>query len=114
VFSLLWMARWVHKRGGFCTKASTVLRSLYPIILGLGGWLLGTLIVLATLPSVPIDDELLVALSIGVPAGLGIYLAGMHRDWSAQNKHRTKVSDWRPQSLARSQVPGSDSLPRLT
>ena len=103
-----------HKRGGFCTKASTVLRSLYPIILGLGGWLLGTLIVLATLPSVPIDDELLVALSIGVPAGLGIYLAWMHRDWSAQNKHRTKVSDWRPQSLARSQVPGSDSLPRLT
>ena len=56
-------------------------RSLYPIILGLGGWLLGTLIVLATLPSVPIDDEFLVALSIGVPAGLGIYLAWMHRDW---------------------------------
>jgi hypothetical protein len=52
--------------------------------------------------------------SIGVPAGLGIYLAWMHRDWSAQKKHRTKVSDWRPQSLARSQVPGSDSLPRLT
>jgi hypothetical protein len=41
VLSLLWMAWWVHKRGGFGTKASTVLRSLYPIILGPGGWLLG-------------------------------------------------------------------------
>jgi hypothetical protein len=86
VLSLLCMAWWVHKRGGFGTKASTVLRSLYPIILGPGGWLLGMLIVLATGPSVPIDDELLVALSIGVPVGLGIYLAWVHRDWSAQSK----------------------------
>ena len=67
-------------------KASAALRSLYPIILGLGGLLLGTLIVLTTLPSVPIDDDLVVALSIGLPVGLGIYLAWVHRDWSAQNK----------------------------
>jgi pimeloyl-ACP methyl ester carboxylesterase len=86
VLSLLWMAWWVHKRGRFDTKASTVLRSLYPIVVGLGGLLLGTLIVLATMPTVPIDDELLVALSIGVPVGLGIYLAWVHRDWSAQSK----------------------------
>jgi hypothetical protein len=38
------------------------------------------------MPTVPIDDELLVALSIGVPVGLGIYLAWVHRDWSAQSK----------------------------
>ena len=86
VLSLLWMAWWVHKRGRFGTKASAVLRSLSPIVLGLGGFLLGTLIVLTTLPSVPIDDQLLVALAVGLPVGLGIYLAWVHRDWSAQSK----------------------------
>jgi pimeloyl-ACP methyl ester carboxylesterase len=84
--SLLWMARRVHKRGRFGRKASVALRSAYPIILGLGGWLLGSLIALATMPGVPIDDELLVALSVGLPVGLGIYLAWVHRDWSAQCK----------------------------
>jgi dihydroxyacid dehydratase/phosphogluconate dehydratase len=47
-----------------------VLRSAYPIILSVGGWLLGALIVLATMPSVPVDDELLVALSVGWPGTL--------------------------------------------
>ena len=85
VASLVWMAWWVHKRGHFGRKASAVLRSAYPIILGLGGWLLGALM-LATMPSVPIDDDLLVALSVGVPVGLGIYLAWVHRDWASQKK----------------------------
>jgi hypothetical protein len=80
------MAWWVHKRGHFGSKASAVLRSVYPISLGVGGWLLGALIVLATMPSVPVDDELLVALSAGLPVGLGIYLAWVHRDWATQKK----------------------------
>jgi pimeloyl-ACP methyl ester carboxylesterase len=86
VLSLLWMVWWVHKRGRFGPKASAVLRAAYPIVLGLGGFLLGTLIVLATMPSVPIDNELSVALSMGLPVGLGIYLAWVHRDWSAKTK----------------------------
>jgi len=86
VLTLLWMTWWVRKRGGFGRKASAVLRSAYPIILGLGGWFLGALIVLATMPGVPIDDELLVALSVGLPVGIGIYLAWAQRDWSAQSK----------------------------
>jgi pimeloyl-ACP methyl ester carboxylesterase len=86
VLSLFGMAWWVHKRGHFGRKASGALRSAYPIILGLGGWLLGALIALATMPTVPIDDELLVALSVGLPVGLGIYLAWVHRDWTAQSK----------------------------
>ena len=86
VLSLLGMAWWVRKRGGFGGKASAALRSAYPIILGLGGWLLGTLIVISTIPGVPIDDELLVALSVGLPVGLGIYLAWVHRDWTPQSK----------------------------
>jgi pimeloyl-ACP methyl ester carboxylesterase len=86
VFSLVWMAWWVRKRGPFGTKTSAVLRSLYPIILGLGGLLLGMLIVLTTMPSVPVDDVLLVALSVGLPVGLGIYLAWLNRELSSQSK----------------------------
>ena len=86
VLSLVWMAWWVHKRGRFGTRASAVLRSLYPIILGLGGLLLGMLIVLTTMHSVPVDDELLVALSIGLPVGLGIYLAWVNRELSSESK----------------------------
>ncbi len=86
VLSLLLMARRVRRRGRFGRKASATLRSLYPIMLGLGGWFLGVLIVLTTMPGVPLDDELLASLSIGVPIGLGIYFAWVNRDWSAQTK----------------------------
>jgi hypothetical protein len=48
VLSLLWMARRVHRRGRFGRKSSAMLRSLYPIVLGLGGWLAALLIVIAT------------------------------------------------------------------
>ena len=83
VISLLWMALRVRKRGKFGGKASSVLRSLYPIVLGLGGWFLGALVALTALPRVPINDELLVALSVGLPVAFGIWLAWADRDWSA-------------------------------
>jgi hypothetical protein len=86
VLGLLWMALRVRRRGAFGRKASATLRFLYPIVLGLGGWFLGVLIVITTLPDVPLDDELLAALSIGGPIGLGIYLAWVNRDWSARTK----------------------------
>ncbi len=86
VLSLLWMPYRVHKRGGFGRKASASLRSLYPLVLGLGGWFLGALIVMTTLPTVPLDNELLAALAVGIPIGLGIYWAWVHRDWSATTK----------------------------
>lgn len=86
VLSLLWMARRVHKRGRFGRKASATLRSLYPIVLGLGGWFLGALIALTTMPGVPLDDAPLAVLAIGIPIGLGIYWAWVHRDWSATTR----------------------------
>jgi pimeloyl-ACP methyl ester carboxylesterase len=86
VLTLLWMGLRVRRRGAFGRKASATLRSLYPVVLGLGGWLLGVLIVITTMPSVPLDDELLAALSIGGPIGLGIYFAWVNRDWSARTK----------------------------
>jgi pimeloyl-ACP methyl ester carboxylesterase len=86
MLSLLWMALRVRRRGAFGRKSSALLRSLYPAFLGLGGWCLGALLVLTTIPGVPLDDELLASVSIGVPVGLGIYLAWVNRDWSTGTK----------------------------
>jgi hypothetical protein len=86
VLSLMWMARRVHKRGRLGRKAGATLRSLYPIVLGLGGWFIGVLIVITTMPGTPLDDELLAAFSVGLPIGLGIYFAWLNRRWAAQTK----------------------------
>jgi pimeloyl-ACP methyl ester carboxylesterase len=86
VVSLLWMARRVHRKGRIGPKAGATLRSIYAIVLGLGGWFLGIVIVITTMPAVPLDDELFVALSVGVAIGLGIYLAWVDRDRSGSTK----------------------------
>jgi hypothetical protein len=86
VISLLWMALRVRRRGGYGPKASGTLRAVYPVVLGFGGWVLGALIVLTTMPGLPLDDELLAALSIGGPIGLGLYLAWLDPDWSSRTK----------------------------
>jgi pimeloyl-ACP methyl ester carboxylesterase len=83
VLSLLWL---LLRRRPFGRKAGTTLRSLYALLLGLGGWFVGVLIVLTALPTVPLQDELLGSLSIGVPIGLAVYSAWVHRDWSARTK----------------------------
>ena len=80
VLSLLWMALRVRRRGGYGRKSSAVLRSVYPVVLGVGGWLLGVIVVLTTMPGVALDDELLAMLSVGLPIGLGISLAWVQRD----------------------------------
>jgi pimeloyl-ACP methyl ester carboxylesterase len=85
VLSLLWMAARVRRRGGFGRKAGAVLRSAYPVVLGLGGWFAGVLIVITTMPGVPLDDELLAVLSVGIPVGLGVYLAWVRRDRPAHD-----------------------------
>ena len=86
LLSLLWMPRRVHRRGGFGRTASVALRVLYLPLLGLGGWFLGALIVLTAMPTVPLDNELLAGLSIGLPIGLGTYWASVQREWSAGAK----------------------------
>jgi hypothetical protein len=86
VLSLLVMARRVRTRGRIGPKSGALLRSVYPLVLGLGGWFLGALIVLTTMPSVPLDQPLLAVLSVGVPVGLGLYWAWVHRDWSRKTK----------------------------
>jgi pimeloyl-ACP methyl ester carboxylesterase len=86
VVSLVLMGRRVRRRGRFGRTASAVLRSVYPLVLGLGGWCLGVLVVLTALPTVPLDDPLLATLSIGLPIGLGISLAWVDSARSAQTR----------------------------
>jgi len=84
--SLLWMARRVRKQGRIGLKAGAILRSVYPIVLGVGGWFIGLLVVLTTMPGVPLDNALVATVSIGGPIGLGIYLAWVRRDRPASTK----------------------------
>jgi pimeloyl-ACP methyl ester carboxylesterase len=86
LLSLLGMWRRVRNRGRFGRKASAALRSIYPIVLGLGGWFLGAMIVMTTMPTVPLDSEVLAGLAVGLPIGLGVYLAWVHREWSAATR----------------------------
>jgi pimeloyl-ACP methyl ester carboxylesterase len=85
VLSLLWMAFRVRRRS-FGWKTSAVLRSVYPVVLGFGGWFLGVLIVLTTKRGIPLDHELLASVSIGLPIGVGIYLAWVNGEWTAWTK----------------------------
>lgn len=85
VLSLAWMARHVRKRDSFGPVSGALLRSLYPVVLGLGGWFLGALIVLTTMRGVTLDNELLAVLAVCPPTAAGIYLAWVHRDWTARN-----------------------------
>jgi pimeloyl-ACP methyl ester carboxylesterase len=72
---LLGMAIRLWGRGAFGTKSSAALRSLAPVVLGLGGWCLGVLIVLVVWPSVPLDDDRLAVCAVAVPIAAGIALA---------------------------------------
>jgi pimeloyl-ACP methyl ester carboxylesterase len=86
VISLILMARRVQRRGRFGPVSGALLRSVYPAVLGLGGWSLGALLVLTAMPAVRIDNQLLIVVGAGVPVGLGIYWAWVHRDWLARPK----------------------------
>lgn len=84
VLSLLWMA--VRRKPRVGRKSAVAMRSLYPIVLGLGGWFAGVLLVVTTLPTTRLDDERLAILSVGLPVGLGIYWAWVNRGWTAGTK----------------------------
>ena len=84
--SLLLMWLRVHWRGGFGRTSSALLRSLYPVVLGLGGWFVGALIVVTTMPGTSLDNELLAPLAVGVPVGLGVYLAWVDGGWSGTTR----------------------------
>ena len=86
MLSLLLMARRVRRRGGFGPKAGAVLRSIYPMIIGLGGWAIGALLVLSTTPGLRINSPLVVIVFASLPIGLGIYLFWVQDEWPSTVK----------------------------
>jgi pimeloyl-ACP methyl ester carboxylesterase len=86
LLSLMWLPWHAHRRGGFGRKASATLRTLYPIVLGLGGWFAGSMVVLIASLRVPLDSELLAVSTIGLPVGLAIFWAWVNRDQSSRPK----------------------------
>jgi uncharacterized membrane protein YdfJ with MMPL/SSD domain/pimeloyl-ACP methyl ester carboxylesterase len=82
VLSLLAMWRRSQRRGRFGRTASFLLRSVWPLVLGLGGWFGVVMVAMFAFPSLPLDDVRLAVLSMGVPIGLGIYLAWVDRSRS--------------------------------
>ncbi len=86
VLSLLWMTVRTLKQASFGRKGSAAVRSLYAVLLGLGGWCLGLLVALTTLPTVPLDDQVLVVISIGLPVALAVYCGWLKRDSSPRIK----------------------------
>jgi pimeloyl-ACP methyl ester carboxylesterase len=86
VVSMLVLPLRVHRRGRIGRKSAVAIRSLALFVIGLGGWLAGILVALATMPAVPLDSDLLAGLSVGVPVGLAVYWAWVDRDWTAATK----------------------------
>jgi uncharacterized membrane protein YfcA len=76
----------VRRTPRFGRKKSVLMRSLYPVVLGLGGWFAGVLLVLTTMPGIPIDDPWLATPSVGMPVALGIYYAWLNRDSPARTR----------------------------
>ncbi|MCK6211594.1 alpha/beta hydrolase [Georgenia sp. EYE_87] len=65
---------------------AALLRSVGAVILGAGGWCLGALVVLTFLPGARVDDQVVVALSVGTAVGLGTYLAWTRPGRSARQR----------------------------
>jgi pimeloyl-ACP methyl ester carboxylesterase len=78
LLALLWMPVRLWRRGAFGTTTSAALRSVLPVVVGLGGWFAGVLVVLVVRPSVSIDNARLAVLAIGLPIGAGIALAWLN------------------------------------
>ena len=79
LLSLLLMWRRSRKRGRIGRKASIALRSVFTLVLGLGGWFVGLLLVLMAFPTMALDNMALSVVAIGLPIGMGIYLAWLDR-----------------------------------
>ena len=80
VIWLVVLAIRIRRRGGTGRKTGAWIRSAGPIVFGLGGWCLGTLLVLRFWPSRPLDDQLLAVVSIAVPIWLGVYAGWVRTD----------------------------------
>jgi pimeloyl-ACP methyl ester carboxylesterase len=73
VAALVALAVRLRRRGGTGRTTGAWIRSVGPVLFGLGGWTLAVLIALTVWPSVPLDSELLAVVSVGLPIWFGVY-----------------------------------------
>ncbi|MGZ6691191.1 MAG: alpha/beta fold hydrolase [Solirubrobacteraceae bacterium] len=79
LLSLLWIGRRIRRGATFGWKRSLAMRSLFPLLVGFGGWCLGVLITLTAFPTVPVDDQMLAVLSIAPPVAAVVYAGWLRR-----------------------------------
>jgi len=81
--ALLWLPRRIRRRGAISRRWAPVLRSAYAALLGVGGWVVGSLVVLTALPGVsPLDPRLIVP-GVAVPVALAVHWGWVRRDLPA-------------------------------
>lgn len=95
VLWLAWLGIRLGAKGGTGRKAGAWIRSLSPVVFGLGGWFLGVLFSMTLWPSLSVTAQFFVAVSVGVPIWIGAY-AG----WA--NPHTT--AEVRPKAILASGV----------
>ena len=86
ILSMLLLPLRVHRRVRVGRKSAVAIRSAGLVVIGLGGWLGGVLLALTAMPTVPLDSELLLGVSVGAPVGLTVYWAWVDRGWTVATK----------------------------
>ena len=79
---LAWAALRVRVKGSAGRTTSLAFRTVLALLIGVGGWFLGALLVLTFWDSVPLSDELLGILAPSAPVALALFLAWTNRDHS--------------------------------
>ncbi len=79
---LIWMPIHVRGRGRFGPSTAVLMRALLvPLVMGLGGWFFVWLGLMTFWPSLPVGNQWVTVLAIGLPVATGTYWAWVHRDW---------------------------------
>jgi pimeloyl-ACP methyl ester carboxylesterase len=79
IVSLVLMGLRIRKHDRLGRRTSIAVRSIYPAVLGLGGWFAGALAAMVAFPALPVDAMGLVVASVAAPIALGIYYAWFDR-----------------------------------
>ncbi|SFC90677.1 alpha/beta hydrolase [Streptomyces aidingensis] len=82
-----WMALRVRRRGGFGPRAGVWLRTLAPVLTGLGGWCLAVLLVSVLRPEVFIGSRVLAVVSVGAAVGVTVHWAAARRGGPAGGRY---------------------------
>ncbi|HXJ63652.1 MAG TPA: alpha/beta hydrolase [Actinomycetota bacterium] len=76
-----------YRRGGFRGRGGAWVRTLGPVLFGLGGWSLGIVLVMTLWPGLPITDRIFTVAAIGVPVWFGVFAGWARRDMPGRTVH---------------------------